>query len=45
MKLAKLPSKETLLTMLASALLGNIRNLAVVLNEVSKQKSEEPVNA
>ncbi|MDD2627732.1 MAG: 50S ribosomal protein L10 [Clostridia bacterium] len=44
-KLAKLPTKETLLTMLASALLGNIRNLAVVINEVSKQKSEETVNA
>ena len=40
MKLAKLPSKETLLTMLASALLGNIRNLAVVVNEVAKQKEE-----
>lgn len=44
-KLAKLPSRETLLTMLASGLLGNIRNLAVVLNEVSKAKSEEPVSA
>lgn len=44
-KLAKLPTKETLLTMLASALLGNIRNLAVVINEVSKQKTEETVNA
>lgn len=44
MKLAKLPSKDTLLTMLASALLGNIRNLAVVVNEVAKQK-EETVSA
>lgn len=39
-KLASLPSKETLYAMLASALLGNIRNLAVVLNQV-KEKQEE----
>ena len=39
-KIANLPSKETLYTMLASALLGNIRNLAVVLNQV-KEKQEE----
>ena len=39
-KLANLPSKETLYAMLASALLGNIRNLAVVLNQV-KEKQEE----
>ena len=39
-KLANLPSKETLYTMLASALLGNIRNLAVVLEETRKQKEE-----
>ncbi len=38
-KLASLPSKETLYAMLASALLGNIRNLAVVLNQV-KEKQE-----
>ena len=37
-KLANLPSKETLYSMLASALLGNIRNLAVVLEETRKQK-------
>ncbi len=43
-KLANLPSKETLYSMLASALLGNIRNLAVVLDGVRKQK-EEAVNA
>ena len=36
--LAKLPSKETLIGMLAGALLGNISKLAVALNEVSKQK-------
>ena len=42
-KLANLPSKETLYTMLASALLGNIRNLAVVLEETRKQK--EAANA
>lgn len=39
-KLATLPGKETLLSMLASSLLGNIRNLAVVLNEVHKNKEE-----
>lgn len=42
-KLANLPSKETLYSMLASALLGNIRNLAVVLDQ-TRQKQEE-VNA
>lgn len=39
-KLASLPSKETLYAMLASALLGNIRNLAVVLDQ-ARQKQEE----
>ena len=39
-KLANLPSKETLYSMLASALLGNIRNLAVVLDQ-TRQKQEE----
>lgn len=43
-KLAKLPSKEVLLTQLASALIGNIRNLAVVLDQVAK-KNEEQVSA
>ena len=38
-KLANLPSKETLQSMLASALIGNIRNLAVVLNQY-KEKQE-----
>ena len=38
-KLANLPSKDTLYAMLASALIGNIRNLAVVLNQV-KEKQE-----
>ena len=37
-KLASLPSKDTLYSMLASALLGNIRNLAVVLDGVREQK-------
>ena len=37
-KLATLPSKDTLYTMLASALLGNIRNLAVVLNQAKETK-------
>ena len=36
--LAKLPSKETLIGMLAGALLGNISKLAVALNEVKVQK-------
>lgn len=39
-KLASLPSKDTLYAMLASALLGNIRNLAVVLDQ-TRQKQEE----
>ena len=39
-KLASLPSKDTLYSMLASALLGNIRNLAVVLDQ-TRQKLEE----
>ena len=38
--LAKLPSRETLLSMLAGALLGNISKFAVALNEVKKQKEE-----
>ena len=36
--LAKLPSRETLLSMLAGALLGNISKLADALGEVQKQK-------
>lgn len=40
-KLAKLPSKEMLLTNIATALLGNIRNLAVVLNQISKKEEVE----
>lgn len=43
-KLAKLPSRTVLLTQLASALIGNIRNLAVVLDQVAK-KNEEAVSA
>ena len=39
-KLAKLPSKEMLLTQLATVLLANIRNVAVVLDQVRKQKEE-----
>ena len=38
--IAKLPSRETLLSMLAGALLGNISNLAVALGEVQKQKEQ-----
>ncbi len=36
--LAKLPSKETLIGMLAGALLGNISKLAVALEQVRAQK-------
>ena len=39
-KLASLPSKDTLYSMLASALLGNIRNLAVVLDQAEKNKQK-----
>ena len=38
--LAKLPSRETLLGMLAGALLGNITKLAVSLDQVRLQKEE-----
>ena len=38
--LAKLPSRETLLGMLAGALLGNITKLAVALDQVQQQKAE-----
>ncbi len=38
--LAKLPSRETLLSMLAGALLGNISKLAVALEQVRIQKEE-----
>lgn len=41
--LAKLPSRDTLLSMLAGALLGNISKLAVALDQVKLQKEE--VNA
>lgn len=39
-KLASLPSKETLYSMLASALLGNIRNLAVVIDQAREKQAE-----
>lgn len=38
--LAKLPSREALLSMLAGALLGNISKIAIALEEVRKQKEE-----
>ena len=38
LKLAKLPSREMLLTQLATVLLANIRNVAVVLDQVREQK-------
>ena len=39
--LAKLPSKETLLSMLAGALLGNISKFAVALEQVRLQKEAD----
>ncbi len=39
--LAKLPSKETLLSMLAGALLGNISKFAVALDQVRVQKEAQ----
>lgn len=39
--LAKLPSRETLLSMLAGALLGNISKVAVALDQVRIQKNLE----
>ena len=36
--LAKLPSREQLLSMLAGALLGNISKLAIALDQVKMQK-------
>lgn len=39
-KIAKLPSKETLLTMLCIALNGNISGLARALNAIAEQKGE-----
>lgn len=44
-KIATLPSKDTLYAMLASALLGNIRNLAVVLDQTRQNKEKETANA
>ena len=38
--LAKLPSREQLLSMLAGALLGNISKLAVALDQVKLQKEQ-----
>ena len=40
-RLAKLPSREMLLTQLATVLLANIRNLAVVINQVKENKEKE----
>ena len=36
--LAKLPSRETLIAMLAGALLGNVQKLAVAIDQVRVQK-------
>ncbi len=42
--LAKLPSRDVLLSMLAGALLSNISKVAVALNEVKKLKEESGEN-
>ncbi|MFV0412871.1 MAG: 50S ribosomal protein L10 [Oscillospiraceae bacterium] len=39
--LSKLPGREGLLSMLLSALTGNLRGLAVAINAVAEKKSEE----
>ncbi len=39
--MAKMPSREQLLSMLCSALSGNVRGLAVALSRISEQKEEQ----
>ena len=39
-ELGKLPSREALLSMLCSALQGNIRGLAVALNAIAEKSGE-----
>ena len=39
-KYAAIPSRETLLTMLASGLMGTVRNLSICLDLYAKQKEE-----
>ena len=39
-KYAAIPSRDTLLTMLASGLMGTVRNLSICLDLYSKQKEE-----
>ena len=39
-ELAKLPGKQELLSMLCSALQGNIRGLAVALNAIAEKNGE-----
>ena len=39
-KLASIPSREGLLTMLASGLLGSVKDLSITLHLLSEQKSE-----
>lgn len=39
--LAKLPNREALLSMFLSAITGNLRGLAVALNEIAEKKGEE----
>jgi large subunit ribosomal protein L10 len=39
-KLAQLPSREGLLTMLATGLIGTVKDLSIALNLLSEQKEE-----
>lgn len=40
-KLATIPSRDTLLTMLAAGMLGTVRNLSICLDLYAKQKEEK----
>ncbi|MBO1680323.1 50S ribosomal protein L10 [Bittarella massiliensis] len=44
-EIAKLPGKQELLSMLCSALSGNIRGLAVALNAIAEKQGDEAVSA
>ncbi len=39
--MAKMPGREQLLSMLCSALSGNVRGLAVALSRIAEQKEEQ----
>ncbi|MEY8281194.1 50S ribosomal protein L10 [Oscillospiraceae bacterium 52-8] len=44
-EIAKLPGKQELLSMLCSALSGNIRGLAVAINAIAEKQGDEAVSA